>query len=121
MSSSVPVNSELSNNSFEIVHGKEIWVVSARCNKSSSSSGIWKLVVSLEHQRWSEKWLLRVFDCTFNLCLNISKMLLSSFFELLCIDVSCTCNHYIFANIVFAMELFNLISSNVVDIVSDTC
>jgi hypothetical protein len=45
----VSINSEFSNNSFEVVHGKEIRVVSSWRNESSGSSGVGELVVSLEH------------------------------------------------------------------------
>lgn len=55
--SCVLIDSELSNESLEEVEGEEVRVVSAWNNKRGRGSGVRNLVVSLEHQGWSEERL----------------------------------------------------------------
>lgn len=120
MSSSMLINSKISNNSLKIIHSKKVRMISARSNKSSSGSCVGKLVISLEHQRGSEERLFCIFDCTFNVSSGISEVFLGSFGELLSINVTSSCNNNIFSNIEFVMELSDLFSSDRIYIVSNT-
>ena len=120
MSSSMLINSKLSNNSFEIVQSKEVRMISTRNNKSCWSTCIWQLIISLEHKRRCKIWHLWVINSTINFISCTSKMLFNWLLELCRIKISSTSNYNILPNIIFIMELFNLFCSNWINIISNT-
>lgn len=120
MGSSILVNSELANKPHEIVHSKKVRVIPTRCNKSSTTTSVCQLVVSLEHKRWSEARLFRIFNSSFNTSLAFPEILINGFFELSCVNLTCSRNDNVRTNIVFWMELFNLFRCNWIDIISNT-
>lgn len=120
MSSSVLVNSIVSDNSFEIKHSKEIRIIPSRGNKASTSASIGQLIISLEHQRSSMERLLSIINRAINFSSNIAKVFASSFSKFLNINFTSPRNNYIISNIIFIVELFNLVSSDGINIVSNT-
>lgn len=70
------VNAVLSDNSFEIVESEEVRMVSAGHHKCSGCTGIWELVVTLEHQRGSKVGHFRVINLAINFLFGIAEVLL---------------------------------------------
>lgn len=75
MSSGIFINSVLSNDFSEVMHGEEIWIIPAWSNEDCTNASVWNLVVSLEHKRWGEIWLFFVGDLSFNMSLSRSEVL----------------------------------------------
>lgn len=120
MSSRVLINSELSKDSFKIIHSEEIWITPAWSSKSNSNSSVVNLIVPLEHQRWCEKWLFLVGNFSIDFRSYVSEMLTSQFLELSLIDFSSTWNYDIFSNVEFVVEFLDLLRSDWVNVVPNS-
>jgi hypothetical protein len=121
MCSCMFINTIISNNSFKIIHSKEIWMISTGCYKTSCNWCIRDLIISLKHDWWCKEWLLTIIYNSIYFRFKLSKTFLSSLIKLIEIDITSTSNNDILSNnIIFIMKLFYLLRCDIIDIVSDT-
>lgn len=120
MSTCMFINSIFTNNSLEISESKEVRITPTWCNKCASNTWIWKLVISLEHKWRCEIWLLTILKLSFYFLFNVTKTLIHCLIKHFRINLSCSRNNNIITYIMFSMKLFNLISSNRINIISYT-
>ena len=116
----VLVDSVLANQLSEVLHGEIAWVVPAWGQEGGTNWSVGNFVVSLEHQRWSQVWLLFVSNGSFNWGSGRSEMLIDQLAELRGVDLTSTWDNDVLSNVKLVVELLDVISVNCVSVLSDT-
>ena len=131
MSTSVFISSVITNNSLEILHSKVIRVTGIRSIEEDTNVQILHFIISdvlsndrkynyNYHDAWSEERLFWIRNGSWSEVRELAKGTCWKFYQLFVTDISCSWNSEVWSNEMGFVEFFDLVSSDIKEVFSNT-